>query len=132
VHEHIARTMYYFSVQLLYASVVGTAAWVLTSIRGASATTKYLIWVVSAFNFILPVGALVDTLWPPYLWWGTPLGAIGVWIWHMTQSLFRFQGPQPLLHFQRFDAKCDSVTPSWDQAVPENSLVYGCERLGAD
>jgi len=43
-------------------------------------------------------------------------------------------GPQPLLHFQRFDAKCDSVTPSWDQAVPENSLVafYDCVRLGAD
>ncbi len=47
---------------------------------------------------------------------------------------FLFQGPQPLLHFQRFDAKCDSVTTSWDQAVPENSLVafYGCVRLGAD
>src|ERR1700687_5070436 len=47
---------------------------------------------------------------------------------------FLFQGPQPLLHFQRFDAKCDSVPPSWEQAVPENSLVafYGCVRLGAD
>jgi len=42
VHEHIARVMYYFSVQLLYASVVGAAAWVLTSIRGASATTWLL------------------------------------------------------------------------------------------
>jgi hypothetical protein len=47
---------------------------------------------------------------------------------------FLFQGPQPLLHFQRFEAKCDSVPPSWEQAVPENSLVafYGCVRLGAD
>jgi len=47
---------------------------------------------------------------------------------------FLFQGPQPLLHFQRFDAKCDSVTPSGEQAVPENSLVafYGCLRLGPD
>src|SRR5207302_8917288 len=47
---------------------------------------------------------------------------------------FFFQGPQPLLHFQRFDTKCDSVTPSWEQAVPENSLVafYGCVRLGED
>src|SRR4029077_17932541 len=47
---------------------------------------------------------------------------------------FLFQGPQPLLHFQRFDAKCDSVPPSWEQAVTENSLValYGCVRLGAD
>src|SRR6266436_2157689 len=44
--------------------------------------------------------------------------------------LFLFQGPQPLLHFQRFDAKCDSVPPSWQQAVSENSLVafYGCLR----
>ena len=33
VHEHIARAMYYFSVHLLYASIVGSAAWVLTSIR---------------------------------------------------------------------------------------------------
>jgi hypothetical protein len=41
VHEHIARAMYYFGVHLLYASIVAWAAWVLTSIRGASATTKY-------------------------------------------------------------------------------------------
>jgi hypothetical protein len=27
VHEHIARAMYYFSVHLLYASIVGCAAW---------------------------------------------------------------------------------------------------------
>src|SRR5258708_34425369 len=47
---------------------------------------------------------------------------------------FLFQGLQPLLHFQRFDGKCDSVPPSWEQAVPENSLVafYGWGRLGAD
>ena len=38
VHEHIARVMYYFSIHLLYASIVGAAAVVLTSIRGASAT----------------------------------------------------------------------------------------------
>ena len=55
MHEHIARMMYYFSVQLLYASLVGCAAWVLTSVRGASATTKYWIWVVTAFNFFIPV-----------------------------------------------------------------------------
>src|SRR5207253_10161465 len=47
---------------------------------------------------------------------------------------FLSQSPQPLFHLQRFDAKCDSVPPSWEQAVPENSLVtfYGCVRLGAD
>jgi hypothetical protein len=58
VHEHIARMMYYLSVHLLYASIVGAAAWVLTSIRGASSTTKYWIWVVTALNFTVPTGAL--------------------------------------------------------------------------
>ena len=86
MHEHIARAMYYFSVHLLYASMVGSAAWVLTSIRGASATTKYWIWVVTAFNFVVPVGALVDKLWAPHLAWATPLGVIGSPVWDMTQG----------------------------------------------
>lgn len=86
MHEHIARAMYYFSVHLLYASIVGSAAWVLTSIRGASATTKYWIWVVTAFNFFVPVGAVVDKLWAPHLAWAAPLGAIGGPVWDMTQG----------------------------------------------
>jgi len=86
VHEHIARAMYYFSVHLLYASMVGSAAWVLTSIRGASATTKYWIWVVTAFNFVVPVGAGIDKLWAPHLAWATPLGIIGDPVWDMTQG----------------------------------------------
>ncbi len=86
MHEHIARVMYYFSVQLLYASVVGAAAWVLTSIRGASATTKYWIWVVTAFNFIVPVGATVDKVWGLHLRWAAPLSALGGPIWDMTQG----------------------------------------------
>jgi beta-lactamase regulating signal transducer with metallopeptidase domain len=86
VHEHIARAMYYFSVHLLYASIVGSAAWVLTSIRGASATTKYWIWVVTAFNFVVPSGALIDKLWAPHLTWARPLGAIGGPIWDMTEG----------------------------------------------
>jgi bla regulator protein blaR1 len=86
VHEHIARAMYYFSVHLLYASIVGAAAWVLTTIRGASATTKYWIWVVTALNFIVPTGALIDELWAPHLRWATPLGVIGAPIWNMTQA----------------------------------------------
>ena len=86
MHEHIARAMYYFSVHLLYASIVGCAAWVLTSIRGASATTKYWIWVVTAFNFVMPAGALIDKLWAPHLAWATPLGAIGGPVWDMTQG----------------------------------------------
>jgi len=86
VHEHIARAMYYFSVHLLYASVVGSAAWVLTSIGRASATTKYWIWVVTAFNFIAPIGAIVDKVWALHLRWAAPLSALGDPIWNMTQS----------------------------------------------
>ena len=40
MHEHIARALYYFEVHLLYASIVGIAAWVLTSTERGSATTK--------------------------------------------------------------------------------------------
>ena len=86
MHEQIARTMYYVSVHLLYASMVGTAAWALTSIQGASATTKYWIWVVAAFNFVVPVGAVIDKLWAPHLTWAAPLGAIGGPVWDMTQG----------------------------------------------
>jgi bla regulator protein blaR1 len=86
VHEHIARVMYYFSVHLLYASLVGSAAWLLTSIRSASPTTKYWMWVVSAFNFVVPVGAVIDKLWAPHLTWAAPLGAIGGPIWDVTQG----------------------------------------------
>ncbi|HSV24339.1 MAG TPA: M56 family metallopeptidase [Xanthobacteraceae bacterium] len=86
MHEHIARVMYYFSVHLLYASVVGAAAWVLTSIRGASATTKYWIWVVTAFNFIVPAGAIIDRVWALHLRWAAPLSALGGPIWDMTQG----------------------------------------------
>src|SRR5690349_10636537 len=78
--------MYYFSVQLLYASLVGSAAWVLTSIRGASATTKYWIWVVTTFNFIVPIGAIVDKVWALHLRWAAPLSAIGGPIWDITQG----------------------------------------------
>ena len=86
MHEHIARAMYYFSVHLLYASMVGCAAWVLTSVGGASATTKYWIWVVTVFNFVVPVGAVIDKLWAPHLAWAAPLGAIGGPVWDMTQG----------------------------------------------
>jgi beta-lactamase regulating signal transducer with metallopeptidase domain len=86
VHEHIARTMYYFSVHLMYASIVGCVAWVLTTLRGTSATTKYWIWVVTALNFIVPTGAVMDKLWAPHLGWATPLGAIGDLVWNMTQG----------------------------------------------
>jgi beta-lactamase regulating signal transducer with metallopeptidase domain len=86
VHEHIARAMYYFSVHLLHASLVGSAACVLTAIPGASATTKYWIWVVTALNFVVPAGAAIDKLLAPHLVWAAPLGAIGGPVWEMTQG----------------------------------------------
>ena len=86
MHEHIARSMYYLSVHLLFASAVGCAAWVLTSVRGASATTKYWIWVATVFNFVVPVGALIDKLGAPHLAWAAPLGVIGDPVSNVTQG----------------------------------------------
>jgi len=86
MHEHIARTMYYFGIHMLYASIVACAAWALTSIRGGSATTKYWIWVVTTLNFIVPTGALVDKLWGQHLTWAAPLGVIGDAAWNLTQG----------------------------------------------
>jgi len=77
MHEHIARALYYFGIHLLYASVVGLAAWALTSIRGGSATRKYWIWVAASLNFVLPVGAVLDKFWSSHLSWAAPLGVIG-------------------------------------------------------
>jgi beta-lactamase regulating signal transducer with metallopeptidase domain len=87
MHEHIARAMYYFSVHLLFASIVASAAWALTSILRASATTKYWIWVATALNFVLPSGALIDKLWAQHLTWAAPLGVIGDPVWVMTEGL---------------------------------------------
>src|SRR5260370_25699779 len=78
--------MYYLSVHLLSASIVASAAWALTSILRASATTKYWIWVATAFNFVLPSGALIYKLWAPHLTWARPLGAIGGSVLGMTHG----------------------------------------------
>ena len=86
MHEHIARALYYLSVHLLFASIVATAAWALTSILPASATSKYWIWIATLFNFVMPSGALIDKLWAPHLTWARPLGVIGGPIWDMTEG----------------------------------------------
>jgi beta-lactamase regulating signal transducer with metallopeptidase domain len=78
--------MYHLTVHLLYASIVGSAAWVLTSIRAASATTKYWIWVVTALNFVVPSGALIDMLWAQYFTSSRPLAAIAGPISDMTKG----------------------------------------------
>src|SRR5277367_5478867 len=86
VHEHVARAMYYLSVHLLFASIVASAAWALTSVLRASATTKYWVWVATVFNFVLPSGALIDSLGAPHLTWASPLSAIGAPVWDVTQG----------------------------------------------
>lgn len=86
MHEHIARAIYYFSVHLLFASIVGSAAWGLTAVLRASASTKYWIWVATACNFAVPSGALIDKLWAPHLTWARPLGVIGGPVWDMTEG----------------------------------------------
>lgn len=78
MHEHIARTLYYCGIDLLYASTVWLAAWILTSLPLGSATVKYWIWFATSVNFIVPVGAILDRLFAPHLSWARPLGFIGV------------------------------------------------------
>jgi len=73
----IIRGFYFLSVHLLFASGVCIVAWLLTSLRGGSATTKHWIWVATALNLGLPVAALLDALWGPHLVWARPLPAIG-------------------------------------------------------
>jgi beta-lactamase regulating signal transducer with metallopeptidase domain len=75
--EHITHALYYFEVHLLYATLVWFAAWALTSIPRVNATTRYWIWVLTALNFVIPVGAAVDKFWGWHLTWARPLGAIG-------------------------------------------------------
>jgi beta-lactamase regulating signal transducer with metallopeptidase domain len=66
--------------------MVAVAAWLLTSIRGTSATTKYWIWVITTFNLVVPSGAIIDKLFTPHLTWARPLGAVGGPVWHMTEG----------------------------------------------
>ena len=75
--EHIARVVYYFGVHLLYASLVWLAAFGLTTVIRASATTKYWIWVATSLNFFIPLGAILDRAFVAHLAGARPLGFIG-------------------------------------------------------
>jgi beta-lactamase regulating signal transducer with metallopeptidase domain len=77
MHEHLTHAVYYSEVHLIYSSIVWLAALALTSIPGGSATTKHWIWLATALNFILPIGAVLDGLAAPYIVWAKPLGAVG-------------------------------------------------------
>ena len=77
MHEQIAHAIYFFGVHLVYSSIVWFAAWLLTSLPGGSATTKHWIWLATALNFSLPLGAVFDALWASYISWAAPLRGIG-------------------------------------------------------
>ena len=76
VREHIAPFVYYLEVHLLYASILCLAAWALTSIRGASATWKYWIWVATSINFMLPLGGFFNGFGGSRVSWATQLGGL--------------------------------------------------------
>jgi len=76
MREHVAPFVYYLEVHLLYASILCLAAWALTSIRGASATWKYWIWVVTSVNFIVPLGGFFNGFGASRVSWATQLGGL--------------------------------------------------------
>ncbi len=77
MREHLTHAIYYSEVHLLYASIVCLAAWALTSIPWGSASTKHWVWLITALNFILPLGAIFDGLLAPHIFWATPLALVG-------------------------------------------------------
>jgi beta-lactamase regulating signal transducer with metallopeptidase domain len=63
-------------VHLLCASILCLAAWALTSIRGASATWKYWIWVATSVNFMVPLGGFFNGFGASRVSWATQLGGL--------------------------------------------------------
>jgi beta-lactamase regulating signal transducer with metallopeptidase domain len=49
----------------------------LTSSTRVTATAKHWIWVATALNFVVPLGALVDSLFASHTTWAKPLGVVG-------------------------------------------------------
>ena len=77
MREHIGPALYYLEVHLLFASIVCVAAWILTSVRSCSATSKYWIWVATSLNFIVPVGGFFDEFGAVHVSWATQLRVLG-------------------------------------------------------
>src|SRR6516165_11244313 len=76
MRDHVAPFVYYLEVHLVYASILCLAAWALTSIRGASATWKYWIWVATSINFMLPLGGFFNGFGASPVSWATQLGGL--------------------------------------------------------
>ena len=77
MHEQFGRVSQSVEIHLLYASIVWLAAWLLTSLRRGTATTKYWIWVATSLNFMLPLTAVPGRFWPSRFSWFTPGSIIG-------------------------------------------------------
>jgi beta-lactamase regulating signal transducer with metallopeptidase domain len=77
MHEHLTHAIYYTEIHLIFCSIVWLAAWALTSIPGPSAVTKHWIWLATAFNFIVPFGAIIDGLFGHRISWASPIGLVG-------------------------------------------------------
>jgi hypothetical protein len=77
MNEHITHAIYYAGVHLIFCSMVWLSAWALTSLPGGSATAKHWIWAVTGLNFVLPLGAIVDTLFAHHISWASPIEAVG-------------------------------------------------------
>lgn len=60
MNEHLGPVAYFLEVHLLCASLVCLAAWLLSSLKAVSASTKYWIWLLASLNFALPIGGLID------------------------------------------------------------------------
>jgi len=76
MHEHIAPFVYYLEVHLLYASILCLAAWALTSMRSASATWKYWIWVATSLNFMVPLAGFFNGFAASRVSWATQLDGL--------------------------------------------------------
>jgi beta-lactamase regulating signal transducer with metallopeptidase domain len=76
MHEHVAPAVYYLEVHLLYASIVGLAAWLLTSLWNGAATAKYWIWVATSLNFMVPLGGFFNGFGAASVSWATQLGGL--------------------------------------------------------
>src|SRR5215472_11260138 len=76
MREHIAPFVYYLEVHLLYASILCLVAWALTSMRSASATWKYWIWVATSVNFMVPLAGFFNGFAASRVSWATQLDGL--------------------------------------------------------
>lgn len=60
MNDHLAPVTYFLLVHLLCDSLVCLGAWLLSSPRAVSASTKYWIWLLASLNFALPIGGFID------------------------------------------------------------------------